>query len=188
MNRRDALSATAALLGGVIIGGQVFLSGCKKEKEAETGLFSEADLAFLDEVGETILPATAKSPGAKAAKIGAFMQTIVTDCYDAEEQAVFLAGISKLKDLSQQQHQRSFLQLTAEEKTRLIAALDTEARIYSKNKLETEPEHYFSMIKQLTLWGFFTSEPGATEALRYVPVPGRYEGCVDYVKGDPAWA
>ncbi|MFM9946684.1 MAG: gluconate 2-dehydrogenase subunit 3 family protein [Saprospiraceae bacterium] len=187
MNRRDALSATAALLGGVIIGGQAFLSGCLAEK-TETGLFSETDLDFLDEVGETILPATAKSPGAKAAKIAAFMKTIVTDCYDAEEQAIFIAGIGQLKDLSLRQYQRSFLQLTAEEKTGLITALDEEATNFSKNKLDTEPEHYFSMIKQLTLWGFFTSEPGATEALRFVPVPGRYEGCVDYVKGDPAWA
>lgn len=187
MNRRDALSATAVLLGGVIIGGHVFLSGCKAE-ETESELFREADLAFLDEVGETILPATEKSPGAKAAKIGAFMKTIVTDCYDSEEQAIFLAGIAKLKDLSLQQYQRSFLQLTAGEKTDLITALDKEAANYSKNKSETEPEHYFSMIKQLALWGYFTSEPGATEALRYVPVPGKYEGCVDYNSGDPAWA
>lgn len=187
MNRRDALSATAVLLGGVIIGGQIFLSGCKAEK-TEKRLFNETDLAFLDEVGETILPATAKSPGAKAAKIGAFMKTIVTDCYDAEEQAIFIAGIGQLKDLSLRQYQRSFLQLNAEEKTGLIAALDKEATIYSKSKTETEPEHYFSMIKQLTLWGYFTSEPGATEALRYVPVPGRYEGCIEYIPGDPAWA
>ena len=185
MNRRDALSAAAVLLGGVIIGGQVFLSGCKAEK-TEAGLFSETDLAFLDEVGETILPATAKSPGAKAAKIGAFMKTIVTECYDAEEQAIFIAGIGQLKNLSMRHYQRSFLELNAEEKTGLITGLDKEATAYGKT--ETEPEHYFSMIKQLTLWGYFTSEPGATEALRYVPVPGRYEGCVDYIAGDPAWA
>jgi len=187
MNRRDALSATAVLLGGVIIGGQIFLSGCKSEK-TESGLFGETDLAFLDEVGETILPATAKSPGAKAAKIGAFMKTIVSDCYDAEEQAIFIAGLDQLKDLSVRQYQRDFLKLTAEEKTDLITAIDKEATNYSKNKLETEPEHYFSMIKQLTLWGYFTSEPGATEALRYVPIPERYEGCIAYVKGNPAWS
>jgi hypothetical protein len=40
------------------------------------------------------------------------------------------------------------------------------------------------MMKQLTLLGFFTSEPGATKAVRYIPVPGRYDGCVPYKKGD----
>lgn len=48
--------------------------------------------------------------------------------------------------------------------------------------------HYFSLMKQLTLLGYFTSEVGATQALRYVPVPGKYEGCISYKKGDRAWA
>ncbi|NUO02711.1 MAG: gluconate 2-dehydrogenase subunit 3 family protein [Saprospiraceae bacterium] len=187
MNRRDALSATAVFLGGVIIGGQAFLSGCKAEK-TEMHWFTEADLAFLDEVGETILPATSKSPGAKAARIGSFMKTIVTDCYDSEEQRLFMEGIESLKKLSQQQYNRGFLQLNAKERNDLLTALDREATLYGKNKLATDPEHYFSMIKQLTIWGYFTSEPGATEALRFVPVPGRYEGCIDYKKGDPAWS
>jgi hypothetical protein len=55
-------------------------------------------------------------------------------------------------------------------------------------KKEQMPAHYFTMMKQLTLWGFFTSEPGATKALRYVAVPGKYEGCIPYKKGDKAWA
>jgi hypothetical protein len=44
------------------------------------------------------------------------------------------------------------------------------------------------MMKQLTMLGFFTSEVGAKQALRYVPVPGRYDGCAPYKKGDKAWA
>lgn len=35
------------------------------------------------------------------------------------------------------------------------------------------PWHYFQMMKEFTLLGFFTSRPGATQALRYVAVPGR---------------
>jgi hypothetical protein len=46
----------------------------------------------------------------------------------------------------------------------------------------------FGMMKQLTVWGYFTSEVGATKALRYVAVPTRYEGCIPYKKGDKAWA
>jgi hypothetical protein len=55
-------------------------------------------------------------------------------------------------------------------------------------KKETMSQHYFTMMKQLTLLGFFTSKPGATEALRYIAIPGRYDGCVPYKKGDRAWA
>ena len=43
-------------------------------------------------------------------------------------------------------------------------------------------------MKQLTLWGYFTSKEGMTKALRYNPVPGRYEGCIDYKKGEKSFA
>ena len=38
-------------------------------------------------------------------------------------------------------------------------------------------------MKELTLLGYFTSEPGATQALVYVPVSGRYDGCIDLEAG-----
>jgi hypothetical protein len=44
------------------------------------------------------------------------------------------------------------------------------------------------MIKELTVFGYFTSEPGATRALRYTQTPGYYQGEVAYKKGDKAWA
>ena len=70
----------------------------------------------------------------------------------------------------------------------LLVDLDKEAKEYQKTKKPEDPNHYFRMIKELTLMGFFTSEVGATKALRYVAVPGKYEGCIPYNKGDKAWA
>ena len=66
MNRRDLIKSIAVITGGVFIGGELFLTGCKSGPKAAAG-FSAGNIALLDEVGETILPAT-KSPGAKAAK------------------------------------------------------------------------------------------------------------------------
>jgi hypothetical protein len=43
-------------------------------------------------------------------------------------------------------------------------------------------------MKQLTLFGFFTSEAGSTRVSRYRPVPGPYRGCVPYVEGETFWA
>ena len=53
---------------------------------------------------------------------------------------------------------------------------------------EDPPSHYFRMMKELALLGYFTSEIGYTKALRYVEAPGRYDPCVDYHPGDKAWA
>lgn len=76
----------------------------------------------------------------------------------------------------------------AEQRHSLLTELDKEAAAFQKTKKPDETKHYFTMLKELTLWGFFSSEVGATKALRYVAVPGKYEGTVPYKKGDKAWA
>jgi hypothetical protein len=53
---------------------------------------------------------------------------------------------------------------------------------------EAAPPHYFRMMKELALLGYFTSEIGYTKAMRYVETPGRFDPCAPYAKGEPAWA
>jgi hypothetical protein len=48
-------------------------------------------------------------------------------------------------------------------------------------------EYFFKTIKDLTITGYFSSEIGATQALRYEEIPGRYDGDLPYKKGDKAW-
>jgi len=190
MNRREALSSVALLLGGTLIGSEMFLSGCTNEnkKIGTAGLdFSPEDISFLDEVGDTIIPAT-YTPGAKDAKIGEFMHTIVRDCYNKPDQDIFIAGMGKLNEASKSMSGKYFLESSPEERKNLLISLDKEQKDYTAKKKPTDPAHYFRMMKELTIWGYFTSEPGATKALRYVAVPGRYEGCIPYKKGDKAWA
>jgi hypothetical protein len=50
------------------------------------------------------------------------------------------------------------------------------------------PAHYFRMMKELALLGYFTSEIGYTKAMRYIETPGRFDPCVPYSPGEPAWA
>jgi hypothetical protein len=187
MNRREALSSVALLLGGTIIGAEAFLSGCKTKTDATAATFSAGDITFLDEVAETILPAT-KTPGAKAAKVGEFMTVIVRDCYEPKDQQVFMEGMKKLEEASKKANGKTFLESTPEQRHSLLVVLDGEQKAYQKDKKKDDPNHYFRMIKELTLWGYFTSEAGATQALRYVAVPGKYDGCIPYKKGDKAWA
>lgn len=189
MNRRDALSRVALLLGGTIVGGNMFLQGCKSSdrKDASSLVFEQDDIAYLDEIAETILPATG-TPGAKAAGVGTFMTVMVNDCYTREDQKIFHEGMNKLNDASTRKFDKVFMQITPAQRHELLVELDNEQREYAKNKKPDEPAHYFRMMKELTLLGYFTSEIGATQALRYVESPGRYEGCIPYKKGDKAWA
>ena len=131
MNRREALSTVGLLLGGTIVGAEAFLSGCNTAAK-KTGLFATTDIALLDEVGETIIPATASSPGAKASQIGAFMQTIVTDCYAENEQKVFADGLIQLQESCRKKYNKEFAALSAPERKEFLTALDKEARDFIK--------------------------------------------------------
>jgi hypothetical protein len=189
MNRRDALGRVALLFGGTIVGGAAFLEGCRQpDAKSVAGLsFSPDDIAFLDEVAETIIPTT-NTPGAKAAKVGAFMQVMVTDCYEEKDQKIFLEGMKTIDQVCQKAHGQPFMKATPEQRHALLSGIDKELKAYNADKKKEDPNHYFGLMKQLTLLGYFTSEIGATQALRYVAVPGRYEGCIPYKKGDRAWA
>ncbi len=188
MDRREAINRVALLLGGTVIGAEFLLSGCKPGGLVNTDdLFDQDTVAFLNEVAETILPRT-ETPGAKAADVGGFMAKMVRDCYEEDDQKVFKKGVNELNDACKKKFDRNFMEADADQRTQLLIDLDKEQAAYSKKKEKDAPNHYFTMIKQLTLFGYFTSEIGCTKAQRYLPVPSKYNGDYPYRKGDKAWA
>jgi hypothetical protein len=186
MNRREAVQYISILLGGTIVGGTAFITGCKSETGKDQG-FTQEDIAYLDEIAETILPAT-QTPGAKAAKVGQFMTVMVNDCYEEDEQNTFREGMDKINGLSKDQYGKNFMEISPQQRHALLVKLDAEQKEYSAKRKPDQPPHYFRLMKELTLNGYFTSEIGCTQARRYVETPGRYDGCVPYKKGEKSWA
>ncbi|MDX1912205.1 MAG: gluconate 2-dehydrogenase subunit 3 family protein [Saprospiraceae bacterium] len=193
MNRRELLQRSALLVGGSLLGADSLLAkninwdalDFEQHGEKGIGIFSKAQVRLMNEIAETILPAT-DTPGAKAAKTGQFMAVIVSDCYDAEHQKRFLDGLVALDTECKGRYGKTFLKCSAKLRFDHLAELDAAQKAYQKTKGKTDPDHYFRVIKDLALWGYFTSEIGSTQALRYVEYPGRYT-TIDYKKGDRAW-
>jgi hypothetical protein len=226
IDRREAIRRVSALLGGVaFVGGNALLAAVEKAGGAVQGApgkFAAQDVAYLDEIAETILPAT-KTPGAKAAKTGAFIALMVTDCYSPAEQKVFFDGMRKVDEAMRKANNVSFMAATPEQRLAVLTTLDHEQKrvmdareaadrkrkglspVVGGDAIEAkaenvpgtpvavatagpQPAHYFRMMKELTLLGFFTSKVGCTEVLRYVEAPGRFDPCIPYTPGQPAWA
>jgi hypothetical protein len=203
MERRELLKQIALLTGGVVIGGELFLSGCKSGAKSAAG-FSAENIALLDEIAETIIPATA-TPGAKAAKVGEFMKIWVTDCYTQKQQDAFMKGLAEFEPTCENAMGKYFMDCDAKQRHDFLVGLEKEAKDFNKKIEDAEkaqkdaaknemkdfegaPQHYYTMMKQMTLLGFFTSKTGATETLRHKQVPGKYDGALPYKKGDRAWA
>jgi hypothetical protein len=186
INRRDAVRMIAVLMGGVMVGSEAFLRGDSVPDKKPMPAFSDGDKATLDAVGATIIPKT-DIPGAEAVNIGAFMISQVTDCYSEKQHAIFQEGIVKLNAASAAKFGGAFAGITPEQKTDLLNDLDKEQTDYTAKKKKDDPPHYFRMMKELSVVGYFSSEIGATQAVRYIEVPGAYHGDVPYKQGDRAW-
>ncbi len=189
MTRRDAIMRVSAMLGGIALVGQTALLALPTRSAAQTknALFNSEEAELLDEIAETILPET-ETPGAKAAGVGPFMALMVSDAYYPDDQEVFKNGLATLDASSRESFGRSFVSATAEQRTSLLQALDVEQFEYMQTKQSDAPAHFFRMMKELALLGYFTSEVGYTKAMRYIETPGRYDPCVDYGEGEKAWA
>jgi hypothetical protein len=192
LSRREAIVRVSALLGGTgFVGQSALLAGCVPTASlTSTGsgaVFSAADIAWLDEVADTILPAT-QTPGAKAAGVGPFIALMVSDTYTADEQAQFRGGMHMLENECIAAFDVGFVTATPAQRLTLLERIDAEQFRYMQTRRRGQPAHYFRLIKELTLLGYFTSEIGYTQALRYVETPGRFDPCVPYAPGDRAWA
>jgi hypothetical protein len=208
LSRREAIHRVTALLGGAAIaGGDRWLALSFADDvltQAMTqgvGAFSVADVALLDEIAETILPETS-TPGAKAAKTGAFMALMVTDAYTDREREVFRDGMRQVDAACARANGVPFVSASPAQRLTIVEVLDREQKAAMDARLPApsnrapmpevpptdEPAHYFRMMKELALLGYFTSEIGCTKALRYIEAPGKYDPCAPHTPGDRSWA
>ena len=221
ITRREAIRRVTALMGGVaLVGGSALLNGCRDADDttADDRPFTPDEIAYLDEIAETILPATS-TPGAKAAQTGAFMAMMVTDTYDASDRTIFRDGLRAINAASRKAHGVPFMQASPAQRLAVLEPIDRDQKSHSDARKEAgrkkslaylsdqrqeqapganvgaataitadTPAHYFRMMKELALLGYFTSEIGMTQAQRYAESPGRFDPCVPYKAGEKSWA
>lgn len=211
MTRREAVQRVTALLGGAaLIGADGLLAvsfdgaAVNQAMAQGVGAFTATDVALLDEIAETMLPETS-TPGAKAAKVGAFMALMATATYTEQAQRVFRDGMRQLEEASLKVHGQPFMSASSAQRLVLLERLDRDQKSATEERAsaprsraslsaptaapaETEPPHYFRLMKELALLGYFTSEIGCTQAMRYVESPGRFDPCVPHAPGDRSWA
>ena len=170
VTRRQTLFALSALAGHALFPdvlesfARLPLETARTLDAWQPELVSMAQGAVLAELVETIVPQTT-TPGAKAARVHVFVDSALKRCAAADQQRSVLAALDSLG--------AGFAGLATAEREARLKALDPAA---------------LSLLRDLTLLGYFTSEVGATQALAYMAVPGEYRGCIDLKPGQKAWA
>jgi hypothetical protein len=158
MDRRESLRAMAGAVGFLALGRHVHALA----RVGASRVLSPHQDAIVVAASERIIPAT-DTPGAAAASVNRFIDTMLAEWYAPAEQKRFLAGLAQLDE-------QRFLERTPAEQSAIIEGLDSEAT----------DGHWFGMLKYLTIWGYYTSEVAQTRVLGNWPMPWRYDGNAPY--------
>lgn len=182
MNRRDALKTSSLILGYTITGGTAIavLNGCKADTSdnLEPSFFTKDQINVLAEVCELIIPET-DIAGAKTAKVHRFLDSLIAT-FPPEEREGFTAKVDLFDTRATSSVGKKFTECDQEEMKSVIDAILDE---------NGEDKQVFDMIKEATVTGYCLSEEGATQLLKFDPVPGpHFQGCVDFAEVGGIWA
>lgn len=181
MDRREALKRTAWLMGGVVSAPAIMgvLKGCaaKPTIDWKPVFLSEDQGILVTEVAEIIIPKT-DTPGAKDTGVPGFIDLMLKDVYSKEDQDRYLEGLKAFDEAAKKEYGDSFIDLNDEQRTAFVKKVHDEAVKAERETTPAPKRPFILMTKELTMLGFFTSEPGATQVLQYIAVPGSYKGCI----------
>jgi hypothetical protein len=188
IGRREALRRAAILLGGTLSAPAIagVLAGCDARTVASSAgaALTSAQRELVATIAEHIIPET-DTPGARAANVHTFIEKMLADFYPAEDGERVLEGLADVDARAQRDCGRVFRECAAAEQRAVLARIDAEA--FAPSAVRQEP-HYFRTLKELTVLGYYTSEIGATQELRHVAVPGRFDACVPLAEIGRTWA
>lgn len=177
MNRRDLLQLLAVAvpsLAGLSAGQVAALEqGASTRRWLPGALFNPQQIKLVDQLSEIIIPAT-ETPGAHAAGVTAFIERIVADWYHEDERASFLGGLSDVDARSKRAGGQAFTDSSAAVQAAVVQELETELRSRPGGASGT----FWQRFKALTIYGYYSSQPGVVDELGEVFMPGYYDGDV----------
>ena len=161
------LQRMALAIGGTLVAPTVLLESCSFDPDTSTA--GPERLAILDAIAETIIPRTTTA-GARDARIGAFIDVMIRDCYYPEMQEKLNAGIQEIAVEGKRALSGACEEASQKDREGFLGGYDAAAA--------ADGSHCFRTLKELTMLGYFTSEEAAADGvINYEPVPTRYDGC-----------
>jgi hypothetical protein len=186
--RRRALKSLGVAAGALAVvpalsdaGTAAFLQAARTGAAPRLKVLTPAEYAAVDALTETIIPADARSPGAHAARVGDYVDLLLSES-PAETQAAWRDGLAAVGALAQARFQAPLARLTPAQRIEIVTAI-------AKNEVspQTPAETFFVAAKDWTIRGYYTSEIGIHKDLRYQGnrFLGEFVGCAPESKPGP---
>jgi hypothetical protein len=151
----------------------VLEQGASTRRRLQGVPFDPQQFKTADQLSEIIIPAT-ETPGAHAAGVAAFMERVVADWYHEDERVAFLAGLTDVNTRSKRLFGEPFTDGSSGQQGAVVEQLEDEARNFPGTVAAT----FWGRFRALTIYGYYTSQPGVVDELETPFMPGYYDGDV----------
>ena len=178
-DRRSTLLRLAGLCGLALSGEAL---AALATPGAMPGYLQADALALTGVLVQLIIPKT-DTPG--AADVGAHrtISHLLRVAVNPAAQKQYAAGLERIDAVARAKGGKRFVALTPARQVELLQALDE-----GKAPFTSDDAGFFRQLKRYTAFAYYTSEPGATRELIYLPVPGGFKGNVPLKQIGRGWA
>jgi hypothetical protein len=175
MNRRDLLQ----VIGGAVtlealstLAPQRLLALGEEIHRNAVPLEPAVQPALIAALSERILPES-DTPGAIAVGVPAFIEVIIHHWMTDEERTRLEKGLSTIDAAAKERFKSDFANLTTDQQNTLIGEWDK-----AQQREPGTAADAYGRIKDMTVYGYFTSKPVVENILQLKRMPGRYNGCI----------
>jgi len=181
LSRLVGAAAAVQLLGGNAISTALAYSPNPHSSEHAGKLFSQAEMLLLRDICTQVIPKTATAGAAEVDTHG-FIDNQLYSCYQREDQQKVSSVLLKIEQVAMQRYHQPFSSTTTTEQYALLTDLEKPA-----NGFDDSDRSHFKFLKSQIVFGYYTSEVGASQELEYSAVPGGFKGSIPYDSVGKAW-
>jgi len=190
-SRRSFLKSITTMFGGAVVGSMltgnaisIAMAYVPKGDSvlADGKIFNQAQLMLLKQICAIVIPKT-ETLGAAEVDTHGFIDNQLYHCHTKAEQEKAIAVLTLINQTAEKYSSTLFMKLNADQQFQLLTELDLGEKRFNQTQRQA-----FKMLKQLICFGYYTSQVGATQELRYDPVPGGFKGSIPYKNTVPTWS
>lgn len=202
MNRREFLQCAAILISGATasqlgfslsLEQKGFLANARNYNTTPVDYFTPAQRNIVAAMAEIVIPRT-DTPGAIDAGVPLYIELMVAHWLNDGERVIFNQGLQDIELRIPQQYGKPFDQLSQADQLEIMEELEdaaSDSEWYEFGNVMREfisDAPFICQFKELTVWGFFTSQEGASQVLRYNPMPMYFDGDTPLTPDESTWS
>ena len=203
MKRREFLECTAILFTGATASQlgfslseeqRVYLATAPNYIDQKVTYLTPEQRATLAAMTETIIPRT-ETPGAIDADVPRYIELMAQQWMNDAERAIFDSGLASLMNEMQAEFGKPLEQLDENTRSSVLQRMEDAVSDHPwfmpgsiMGGESTSDVPFICQVKELTVFGFFTSEVGGAEVLRYDPMPMQFESDTPLGAEESSWS